>query len=197
MPKDVKPDKYEVDLILYNSDCGNVDTTLIFDVLYPSDVIAQRWNDVLALKNSEYNGGYEFVSYQWYLNGQVLDGFTGSQYYTGMDLDFNGEYQVLLTRADDGVSAFTCSFVPVEFSQSELNNSSALIFTSDVINIESPQSAKCYLYNMSGLLYSVFDLTEGGNVIEMPNEAGIYVMKFDYLDGYTEIHKIVVGNKNK
>lgn len=197
MPEDVRPDKYAVDLILYNSDCGNVDTTLIFDVLYPSDVIAQRWNDVLALKNSEYNGGYEFVSYQWYLNGQVLDGFTGSQYYTGMDLDFNGEYQVLLTRADDGVSAFTCSFVPVEFSQSELNNSSALIFTSDVINIESPQSAKCYLYNMSGLLYSVFDLTEGGNVIEMPNEAGIYVMKFDYLDGYTEIHKIVVGNKNK
>ena len=151
----------------------------------------------MALKNSEYNGGYEFVSYQWYLNGQVLDGFTGSQYYTGMDLDFNGEYQVLLTRADDGVSAFTCSFVPVEFSQSELNNSSALIFTSDVINIESPQSAKCYVYNMSGLLYSVFDLTEGGNVIEMPNEAGIYVMKFDYLDGYTEIHKIAVGNKNK
>ena len=46
---------------------------------------------------------------------------------------------------------------------------------------------------MSGLLYSVSDLVEGVNIIDMPKEAGIYIMQFNYLDGDVEIRKIVVG----
>ena len=176
-------------------ECGNAEVGLAFDVLYPDTIIAQRWNDVLALKNADYNGGYEFVSYQWFLNGQPVEGFTSSQYYTGADLDFEGEYQVLVTRADDGVAAFTCSVVPVQYSQEEIENSGVLVFTSDVINVETPKAAKCYVYSMSGLLYSVSDLTEGVNVVDMPNEAGIYIMQFNYLDGDVEVRKIVVGKK--
>ncbi|MBR6520964.1 MAG: T9SS type A sorting domain-containing protein, partial [Paludibacteraceae bacterium] len=155
--------------------------------------IAQRWNDVLAVKNSDYNGGYEFVAYQWFLNGMPLEGFTTSQYYTGANLDFSGDYQVLLTRKDDGVSVFTCSVVPVEFSQGELENTGVVVFANDVINVEIQKAAKCYVYSMSGLLYSVSDLAEGVNIIDMPKEAGIYIMQFNYLDGDVEIRKIVVG----
>ena len=147
------------------------------------------------MKNSDYNGGYEFVAYQWFLNGQPLEGFTASQYYTGADLDFNGEYQVLLTRADDGVSAYTCSITPVKFSESEIKNSGVVIFASDVINVKIPMAAKCRVYNMAGALYSVFDLTEGENIIDMPREAGVYVMQFNYLDGNVEVRKIVIGKK--
>ena len=195
VPEKVRPDSYEAKFTFYNSDCGDLDTTLVFDVLYPDTIIAQRWNDVLAVKNSDYNGGYEFVAYQWFLNGQPLEGFTASQYYTGADLDFNGEYQVLLTRADDGVSAYTCSITPVKFSESEIKNSGVVIFASDVINVKIPMAAKCRVYNMAGALYSVFDLTEGENIIDMPREAGVYVMQFNYLDGNVEVRKIVIGKK--
>lgn len=193
LPQNVRPNSYEVDFTFYNSDCGNVDTTLVFDVLYPDSVVAQRWNDVLVVKNSNYNGGYEFVAYQWFLNGVPLEGFTTSQYYTGSNLDFNGDYQVLLTRKDDGVSVLTCSFVPTEFSKEELENTGVVVFASDVINVETPKAAKCYVYSMSGLLYSVSDLEEGVNIIDMPKEAGVYIMQFNYLDGDVEIRKIVVG----
>jgi hypothetical protein len=195
LPEKVRPDSYEVKFTFYNSDCGDVDTTLFFDVLYPDTMIAQRWNDVLAVKNKDYNGGYEFVAYQWFLNGQLLEGFTTSQYYTGENLDFDGEYQVLITRADDGVSAFTCSITPTEFSESEMENSGVVIFSSDVINVEISEAAKCYVYSMSGLLYSVSDLEEGMNVIDMPKEVGIYIMQFNYLNGDIEVRKIVVERK--
>ena len=195
LPEKVRPDSYEVNFKFYNSDCGDVDTTFVLDVLYPDTVIAQRWNDVLAVKNKGYNGGYEFVAYQWFLNGQPLEGFTTSQYYTGEKLDFDGEYQVLITRADDGVSAFTCSINPTKFSEAEIENSGVVIFSSDVINVETSEAAKCYVYSISGLLYSVSDLEEGMNVIDMPKEAGIYIMQFNYLNGDIEVRKIVVKRK--
>ena len=34
----------------------------------------------------------------------------------GEKLDFNGEYRVLLTRADDGKAILSCPFTPIEFS---------------------------------------------------------------------------------
>ena len=176
LPEKVRPDNYEVEVTFYNSDCGNVDTTLVFDVLYPDSVIAQRWNDVLAVKNSDYNGGYEFVAYQWFLNGQPLEGFTSSQYYTGLDLDFSGEYQVLLTRKDDGVSVMTCGIVPTEFAEEVLNSIGTLVFRSEVVEVSSAQQARGYIYSLSGLIYSTFDLEEGNNFVQMPSQAGLYIM---------------------
>lgn len=176
LPEKVRPDNYEVEVTFYNSDCGNVDTTLVFDVLYPDSVIAQRWNDVLAVKNSDYNGGYEFVAYQWFLNGQPLEGFTSSQYYTGLDLDFSGEYQVLLTRKDDGVSVMTCGIVPTEFAEEVLNSIGTLVFRNDVVEVSSAQQARGYIYSLSGLIYSTFDLEEGNNFVQMPSQAGLYIM---------------------
>lgn len=188
LPEKVRPDNYEVEVTFYNSDCGNVDTTLVFDVLYPDSVIAQRWNDVLAVKNSDYNGGYEFVAYQWFLNGQPLEGFTSSQYYTGLDLDFSGEYQVLLTRKDDGVSVMTCGIVPTEFAEEVLNNIGTLVFRNDVVEVSSAQQARGYIYSLSGLIYSTFDLEEGNNFVQMPSQAGLYIMVIEGV----EAQKILV-----
>lgn len=196
LPEGVRPNRYEAELTFYNSECGNVGTTLTFDVLYPSDVIAQRWNDVLALKNSEYNGGYEFTSYQWYLNGSLLDGFTTSQLYVeNQDLDFNGEYRVLLTRVENGdsISMMTCGLTPIEFTDEQLNEVGTLIFTQDKINIDTPQKAKGYIYNISGLIYSMFDLEEGVNQVDMPTESGVYIIRLEYGIGEVELVKIVVG----
>jgi hypothetical protein len=189
LPEEVRPNRYEVNLIFYNSDCGNVDTTFVFDVLYPDSVIAQRWNDVLAVKNAKNNGGYEFTSYKWYFNGQPLDGFVTSQYYTGLDLDFTGEYQVLLTRKNDGVSMLTCGLVPTKFAESDLTEAGTLVFANSVVEVESPQASKCYIYSMSGLIYALYDLKEGVNYIQMPAVAGIYLV---VIDG--DVRKMVVRN---
>ncbi|MCQ2324764.1 MAG: hypothetical protein MJZ58_01045 [Paludibacteraceae bacterium] len=99
-------------------DCETVTIPLSFLVHYPTSVFTQKWNDVLAVYNERYNRngltpGYDFVGFQWYKNGQPIDGATGSYYYCGPtdQLDFNAIYSVLLTRTD-GSQIISCDYQP-------------------------------------------------------------------------------------
>lgn len=77
------------------------------------DVVVQRWNDVLSVLNDKYNGGYRFVAFQWYKNGEAIAGATGSYYYCGegQTLDMSAEYYVLLTL-EDGTIMKSCPIHP-------------------------------------------------------------------------------------
>ena len=191
LPEGVRPDKYDGVMVFYNDECGNAEVGFSFDVLYSKDVIAQRWNDVLAVKNAEYNGGYEFVEYQWFLNGQPIEGAVSSQCYNGMDLDFGGVYKVLLKRKDDGVMAFTCGFEPEEYTEEQLNDIGVLVLANETIDIEVPLETRGRIYSISGLLYSVFDLDAGVNKVQMPSDAGLYLM---VIEGESSVRKLVVRN---
>lgn len=116
IPDSVRPDTYAVDVVFNNYACETVTLPLEFTVLYPSSVIGQRWNDFLSVKNAQYNGGYTFIDYQWYLNDEPIDGYKATQIYEyGKELDFEGEYRVLLTREDDGKSIMSCAFTPIKY----------------------------------------------------------------------------------
>ncbi|MDR1543835.1 MAG: hypothetical protein LBS50_05395 [Prevotellaceae bacterium] len=113
MPASVYPDKYFCNVILTSAAGCN---SLIFDnvefsILYPSSVMQQKWNDVLALLNKYYNGGYEFTGYQWYKNGSALAGENRSYIYLGQGkvFDPNDEYYVELTR-NDGTTMLSCPY---------------------------------------------------------------------------------------
>ena len=100
-------------------DCETFKWEIHFEVRYPASIFAQRWNDVLAVKNERFNRGegnqgYRFTAFQWFKDGQPIPGATGSYYYTGPDaqLDFNALYSVQLTR-DDGVVIRSCEYRPV------------------------------------------------------------------------------------
>ena len=96
----------------------NVLLPFTLTVNYSKDVITQRWNDVLAIRNEAYNGGYTFDSVQWFVNGMPINGATDFNYYTGVDaqLRFGEPYTALLTRhdGDKEVKLFTCPFVPTQ-----------------------------------------------------------------------------------
>lgn len=94
IPADARPGQYEVQFLFRNMDCGDVLKDVRFDILYPDTVIAQRWNDVLAVRNAMYNGGYTFVTYQWFENGEPLAGEVDANYYApdGLNLEPNTPY---------------------------------------------------------------------------------------------------------
>lgn len=83
-------------------------------VLYSASIIQQRWNDVLGLLNAEYNGGYEFESYQWYKNGAPVDGAISSYYWEENGLDTSAEYAVMLVRAGEEQGLMSCAYIPVK-----------------------------------------------------------------------------------
>ena len=79
------------------------------------DIITQRWNDVLAVKNADYNGGYTFVSYQWFRNNELLPGETKSYLYVPEQLKTEDTYYVNMV-GEDGLQYQTCLYTPVHIA---------------------------------------------------------------------------------
>lgn len=193
LPENVRPDFYSATLVFVNEKYGDLQIPIEFTVLYSRDVMTQRWNDVIALQNKENNGGYEFSGYQWYLNDEVVEGHTLAIYYNdGEELDFEGEYRMLLTRIDDGKSIMTCAFTPVRFNEDEYNEVGAVIFGREPINAEVQRRSVAYLYDLAGVLHAVWQFEPGVNVLQRPENNGVYLLKLVYEDGTVEIHKVVV-----
>ena len=79
-----------------------------FDVNFASTIVAAKWDNVLAILNEQYNGGYRFRSYQWYKNGQPIDGAVLSWYHD-TNLDRTATYEVRLVL-EDGTPLWICPF---------------------------------------------------------------------------------------
>ena len=147
------PNVYEGSLLLVDS-MPEFSVTIPFTVTmqYASAVIAQRWNDVLAIKNTEYNGGYQFDSVQWYVSGQPITEAIEFNYYAGEgnQLRFGEEYQALLTR-NDGVKLFTCAYIPSPVS-AEVTDMPSLVKPSSTLQVKGRGTASWY--DMMGRRYS-------------------------------------------
>ncbi|MBO4454506.1 MAG: hypothetical protein J5761_05570 [Paludibacteraceae bacterium] len=147
------PNVYEGSMLFEDSlPKFNVTVPFTLTMQYSSDVITQRWNDVLAIRNADYNGGYQFDSVQWYVNGTAIEGATDFNYYTGgngVTLRFGDEYTALLKRTD-GVKLFTCAFVPVAVP-AEVTDMPTLVPLSAPMTVKGKGTA--YWYDLSGRMY--------------------------------------------
>jgi hypothetical protein len=193
VPDSVRPDFYAVDVIFYNHGCETVTLPLEFLILYPSSVIGQRWNDFLSVKNEKYNGGYIFTDYQWYLNDKPIEGHKVTQIYeAGKELDFEGEYRVLLTRADDGKSIMSCAFTPIKYNEDEYTELSTLVFANQIVVANVSHVATAKMYNVAGVCVGNYTFDVGYNDVRMPSEAGVYTMQVVYDTDKIQIIRIVV-----
>ena len=76
---------------------------------YSSRVLYQK-SGYIVLYNPEYNyGGYSFSSYRWYRDGVLLP--DTKSYIQPTSADYYHEFQVLLTRSNDGVTVESCPFL--------------------------------------------------------------------------------------
>jgi hypothetical protein len=152
-------------------------------------VIAQRWNDVLAVRNDAYNGGYEFVAYQWYKNNMPIDGATSSILYG--DLDFDAEYSVMLTR-EDGVKEMVCAIRPTRFS--DISEDAVLVFTANAssqVNVKVAESAQVRIWSSVGVLVGEYTLNEGDNVLGVDNLEGVYLLEIIFGNGNHTLERVV------
>ena len=166
----------------------NVTVPLTVTMQYSKDVITQRWNDVLAIRNAEYNGGYQFDSVQWYVSGQPIEGATAFNYYTGgngVTLRFGEEYTALLTR-NDGVKLFTCAFVPVAVP-TEVTDMPTLVPRSAPLSVKGKGTASWY--DLSGRRYysEAYDASQ----ITAPGVEGYYLLVLQG-EETRSIHRILV-----
>ena len=204
LPVHVRPDHYSAELTVFQNGCNTVGTinpspTLEFTVQYNSDlVIAQRWNDVLSVRNSTYNNGegnegFEFTAYQWYKNGEKLEGETRPYYKSPVNFETDDYYSVELTRGDQ-TSISTCAFVPEVLDGPFLEEPStpSLVSRSQVFSLEDVKSAgSARIWSMTGRLMSSQLVDEGQAEVKAPDEAGVYILELT--DGETNTKsKIIV-----
>ena len=209
-----QPNQYHITVIMHNTICGDTlqrkDT--IFDLLYPSWIHEQHWNDGIVLYNEKYNGGYEYSHYQWYQNGEPIVGQTKEYLYLPEQLllnekgDCNNYYQVLLTRESDGYSTFTCPICPVYQPQDTIVPCldyfsivpTLVVKENPVVHILSTMPGTCVGYDLAGVqVFDPFDFVPDQNnyagQIEIPvHHSGVVYIRLSTQNGDSRVFKILI-----
>jgi hypothetical protein len=168
-------------------------------------VIVQLSNHTLLVNNNiSTNGGYRFVYYRWYKNGQLLKesshANSGGSYYTGgADLDEHAEYTVKATDSE-GKYHLSC---PYRFVRLELPVS-VIVYPNPVprnvqahVKIETGdisllKDAFIEVYNIMGQYVGKKNINGQTPVpLNFPAKTGIYILRFRAKD-YEKNIKIIV-----
>lgn len=157
-------------------------------VLYPSSVMEQRWDDVICVLTSAYNGGYDFTAFQWYKNGSPLAGETG--YYLSQALETGAEYSALLTDIN-GVQLMTCPII-VGYEQPAISVEPTLVAKRQPVRCQVTDAAYVWVYDAMGKLQISSSLQQGENCLHMPQQSGMYMLKVQLLSGEQRAFKVLV-----
>ncbi len=194
IPENVKPGHYDVHIILHDLlDFEPQEIVLPININYSSDVMAQKWGDVLAVYNDKYNGGFHFSRYQWYLNGQPLWGETMS--YLNMTktyelLDTEGYYQVGLTLVGEDEEILSCPF----FAHTYQGESGApeMSRSGNVMNISwGENNGMAQIWNNSAQMISQQPITDGMAQVSLPANHGVYILTVTSDSGERYSFKVV------
>ena len=169
---DVRAGRYKMIVMGLRNDTKAFEEEKELTFLYPSTVLKQHWNDVVAVLTHDYNGGYNFVDFKWYKNGLLLSGETHS--YICQQLEFGAEYSALLTE-DNGTQLMTCPLIATEHVDISLYPT--LLNRAQRINCNVSETSVVYIYDMMGNLILEFNVASGETELEMPYTSGVYMVK--------------------
>ena len=191
LPRQVRPNNYSLKLQFFgNSDCGGTQLTeQDFTIRYAVDqIMKQKWDDVIALYDAAHNGGYTFTNYQWYKNGQPIEGETQSFLYLNQaSLSPNDIYSCLLTR-DDGVALFSCDFTP---TISQRSNIPSLMPSATTLSIDITEPIIATFYTLCGEPVAEQWLTSSDNILRIPAHKGLFLLQLKSTRSNTT-HKILI-----
>lgn len=197
MPEGMWPGLFTGSIRVWNYDCDSLLVPFSFDVRYTADsIITQRWGDFLSVRTSAFNRYGGFSDYQWYKDGQLMSGQTGSQLYLPDEgLDMQSGYSVELTRTADGVRVRTCDFYP----QPEPGTVTLAVVPSLVraaaqqpLRVESSAAGQLYVFDQSGMRVDEMRVEEGPAEIDCPRVAGLYLVVIAADNGRKTTAKFIV-----
>ena len=186
-PENITPGHYQAEITFYQFCCGRHVEKRDIDVRYSSSIVEQKWNDVLTLLAPAYNGGYEFLDYQWFKNNEPLLGENHSYLY--QPLDTTAAYHVVVTRKD-GVQIATCPVQPTYHEQQSKYPS--VVKAGQKMRMYMAQETTIWYYTVSGQLYSSFTMPQGHSMMSVPDTPGVYVLRAVDKQGETQAQVLLV-----
>lgn len=192
----VRPDYYSMRLVLDNGVCGvSRSDSLVLLVKYPSWIIEQNWDDVVAPLKPSLNGGYEFARTEWLVNNNPQTN-NGLGYLYSKALHEGDEVVMLAKRKGDSYSIPTCPLI-IQRAPSPVNDTPILVYPNSTpryapnITIEAPQGGLFAIYSATGVLIYDGTLNEGLTQVRLPGISGIYFIRTTYNDS-TDTHKVLL-----
>lgn len=193
LPENVLPNTYTAEVTIDNHGCEMVTLPITIPVLYSSQIIIQRWNDLLAVSKSIADSYQGFYQYQWYLNGMPLEGATDTYYYNPDGLQMDGHYQVELTRNLDSAVIISCPYLPELHpdTQTLLVTPTALA-PSESMQITAPDAGEMHIICNTGYSMGKSHMQAGDNTVAAPATSGLYFIHLTTQDGQQYVQKIIV-----
>lgn len=200
IPEEAIPNTYNGQVTFIDA-IGKEDKNVIvpfqLHILYNANIVTQRWGDVLAVKNSEYNGGFEFSKYQWYKKAAgdadhiAMSGDTLSYLYQPLDL--SATYAVGLTREGDSIEIRTCDIEPKDYPE-ELSVPT-LVDKSQPMSIiarnHSIMNSVAQWRMFNGMTIATQYVVDGEGLVA-PAMSGLYVLSLtDIAGGHTVVTVLV------
>jgi len=183
IPATAEPDYYDATLILEDLVCGDVMLPVDFIVTYPAGVIFYRWNDVISLKKKDVvpYEKYDFTAYQWFKDGQPIEGATLSYYYQEGGLNMESTYNVMLTR-NDGKVFTTCDFVPkrsdaIEDLEISAELTPTYVMAGGDILLTTNEDAVAEFFTATGNSVGRYMVQSGTTVLTAPEQGGMYLVR--------------------
>ena len=194
----VRPDYYSARLTMDNNICANAGT-VSYDVQllvkYPSWIIEQNWNDVVAVLNEYYNGGYVFSDYEWYINGSSSTA-SGPYIYMPQTLAIGDEVAVALTRKGEDYSVPSCPIVIYDKSPELVSEFPILCGATDMPGrffIQAKAQGTYTLYSPLGHLIKAGSYRDGDYMlIDTHTAAGCYLLRLTTEEYGTRAVKLIL-----
>ena len=196
MAEGVIPDHYVADIVFKNMECGDTTIAVTININYPDSIVIQRWNDVLGIRNSTYNGGYEFAAFQWYKDGQPIEGAIHPNLYQPEGLDTDALYHAALTRTDDGATVLTCPIQPIRHADTDIEVTPTVTFAGGSVEVKSRAKGEIRVWSTAGTAVSRTRTDGTHTTIKAPSAAGVYIIEITLDNGTRHTEKIIVRNIN-
>ncbi len=196
-PASLRPQTYSFRLTPHFSFCDTLPgLNGSFYIRYPSSVIEQNWDDVVAVLNYENNGGYHFSYYRWEVNGQQVTGQNSAILYLPDQLHIGDQVVCYLTRAGEQQAIPTCPLTIRTYNDVH----SHPIYVSPTIvqraaprtRVSTPLKVTYTLFDSFGRAVGSGALTEGEWDIALPDSNGLYFLTIRPAEGSPITYKIVV-----
>ncbi|MFW0739220.1 T9SS type A sorting domain-containing protein [Flavobacterium sp. T12S277] len=174
-----KPGIYNQNVTITSED-GSASATYAITVEKPFgfyDIVHQKFNNVLIVNNNpQTNGGYEFVSYQWFKNGQLIG--TGQYFSAGDDLanklDLTADYSVKMTTKDGKVLQ-TCTSKIKSQKSLEVKLYPNPVETGKMLTVDADlpegdlENMQISLYSVTGQLITTVKSSTAQTQIQLPS----------------------------
>ena len=157
-----------------------------------------KYDRVLFVDNNPDNGlntggvdKLKFIAYQWYKDGQILEGET-KQYYHQGGVSLSGIFYVLLI-AEDGKHYRSCEItLPSGVASAPQQTNVYPIPAEAGQNVTIEGSGNMQIVSLAGERIVEMNGLEGSTTINAPRIPGIYFVQIITEDGLIEIHKMIV-----